>query len=77
MSATWPLAAMTFDEFSADLYVPMNSPIHIPRDEVVRVTKSRWAGLRFETLTGRFDHVRFASYGVSDALRARGWPVES
>ena len=78
VSVTWPLAAMTFDEHSADLFFPLRRPIHVPRDEVIRVTTRRGSGwVRFETISGRFDHALFASRGVSDALRARGWPVES
>lgn len=75
ISATWPLAVLSFDESSAELRFPLLHPMHISRDEVIRITKGRTQRLRFETASGRWDHVRFAGRGASAALLDRGWPV--
>jgi hypothetical protein len=77
LSATWPLAALTFNESFAELRVLMLHPIYISRDEVIRVTRRRWSTrLRFETVSGRLDRVAFAGAGTGAALLERGWPVE-
>lgn len=75
ISATWPLAVLSFDESSAELRFPLLRPVHIQRDEVIRITRGRSQRLRFETASGRLDHVTFAGRGASAALLARGWPV--
>ena len=76
LSATWPLVVLSFDETSAEIRCPMLHPIHVSRDEVVRIVTGRGASwLRFETVSGRLDHVRFAGRGAAAAMAERGWPV--
>jgi len=76
LSATWPLVALSFDESSAEIRFPLLHPIHVSRDEVVRIDTGRGASwLRFETASGRLDHVTFGGRGAVAAMAERGWPV--
>ena len=76
VSATWPLATLSFDESSAELRFPLLSPMVVRRDEVIRVARRPRRAWRFETASGRWDHISFGARGVGDALRQSGWPVE-
>jgi hypothetical protein len=75
LNSSWPLAVLTFDESSAELRILLLSPMVVRRDEVIRVARRRGVW-RFETASGRWDHITFGASGVGDALRQRGWPVE-
>lgn len=76
-----PFATLTVGHGEAVLRCPLSDVVYVARDEVAAV-KWRRAGvlprLKFETDSGRLDHVSFSPVDVAGARRALaelGWPT--